>query len=162
MSGICLDCEPLLSTSDMSFGFTKTAVKFLDLFNNNNHTLSATAPARKTEDILSELIEIHKECSEDNWDDEGALTISTEALFEAVTFLRMLPYNLTLPDVVPSSNGAFDFEWRKNGSRLNVELSGVGEIVYSAYFSRLNRDYGQKPYVEKIPKNLIELIKSIN
>ena len=163
MSGICMDCEPL-SIGDVSFGVTDAATKFLNLFQDDveSHTRSVTAPKRKIEDILSELIEIQEECSHGDWDDEGAVAISIATLFEAMNFIRSLPVHLKLPDVVPSANGAISFEWRKDGFICNVELSGTNEIVYSAYYSKVNRDYGMKPYIGKIPNKVIGLIESMS
>jgi len=163
MSGICMDCEPL-SIGDVSFGVTDAAMRVLNFFQDDveSHTRSVTAPIRKIEDILSELIEIQEECSEDDWDDEGAGAISVTALFEAMQFVRSLPAHLKLPDVIPSANGAINLEWRKGDSICNVELSGTNEIVYSAYFSKVNRDYGMKPYFGKIPNKVIGLIESMS
>ncbi len=163
MSGFCVECEPL-SIGDVSFGVTDVAMKFLNCFQGDvkSHTRSVTAPIRKIEDILSELIEIQEECSDDNWDDEGAVAISISAMFEAMQFIRLLPVHLKLPDIAPSANGAINFEWRKDDFICNVELSGINEIVYSAYFSKVNRDYGMKPYFGKIPNKVIELIESMS
>jgi hypothetical protein len=163
MSGICMDCEPL-SIGDVSFGVTDAAMKFFSFLQDDveTHTRSVTAPIRKTEDILSGLIEIQEECSHDDWDDEGTVAISFATLFEAMNFIRLLPAHLKLPDVVPSANGAINFEWRKDDYICNVELSGTNEIVYSAYFSKINRDYGMKPYFGKIPNKVIELIESMS
>ena len=162
MSGICMGREPL-STADVSYGVTAAAIKLLNFFqdDDDSRTRSVTAPIRKIENILSELIEIQEECSIDDWDDEGAVAISFATLFEAMQFIRLLPVHLKLPDVVPSANGAINFEWRKGDSICNVELSGGNEIVYSAYFSSANRDYGMKPYVGSIPHKVIELIESM-
>ena len=163
MSGICVDCKPW-SIGDVSFGVTDAAMRLLNHFQDDteSHTRSVTAPIRKIEDIFSELIEIQEECGDDNWDDEGAVGISITTLLEAVKFIRSLPVHLKLPDVVPSANGAINFEWRKGDFLCNVELSGTNEIVYSAYYSKINSDYGMKHYIEKIPSKVVELIESMS
>jgi len=163
MTGICVDCEKL-SIGDVSFGVTDAAIKWFNKFQSDtdSRTRSVTAPIRKIEDILSDIIEIQEECSTDDWDDEGAKAISISALLEAMQFIRLLPVHLKLPDVVPSANGAINFEWRKGDYICNVELSGASEIVYSAYFSEVNRDYGMKPYIGKIPNKVTELIESMS
>lgn len=163
MSGICVECRQM-SVNDVSFGFTDTAMKVLNFFQGTNatYTQSVTAPSRKRENIVSELFEIYERCSDGNWDGEGALAISSDTMFEALNFIRLLPADVRLPDVSPSTEGAIDFEWRKDRARCNIELSGSGEIVYSVYFSKYNRDFGIKPYVEKIPNNVIDIIESMS
>lgn len=163
MSGFCLDCEPL-TISDFSFGVTDAALRAVNYLRDDIelYTRSVTAPIRKKEEILSELIETQDECSMDDWDEEGASAISMAALLESITFINSLPAHLELPDVSPSANGAINFEWRKGAGLCNVELFGDNEIVYSAYFSRKNRDYGMKPFIEKIPDKVIELVESLS
>lgn len=163
MSGICMDCKHF-SIGDVSFGVTDAAISFFNFFQEDAepHTRSVATPIRKIENALSEVIEILEECSESNWDDEGATPISLNTMFEAMQFIRLLPVHLKLPDIVPSANGAINFEWRKDNFICNVELSGINEIVYSAYFSKINRDYGMKPYFGKIPNKVIELIENMS
>lgn len=164
MSGICIDCfNGSTKFYEPSLGVTELAHKLVTSISNqiSPQTASFTERNQKIKNLISELIELHSECKEDGWDDEDASGIKREALLEALRFIELIPENVDLPEVAPAENGSIDLEWNGNNSRCNIEISGTEKVVYSAYYSTENRDFGIKPFVSRIPENILDLINKI-
>lgn len=60
--------------------------------------------------------EIEAECQFNNWDDEGALAVSSATCSKVKYFIKMLPTNIDSPSVFARKSGAISLQW-SNGSK---------------------------------------------
>jgi hypothetical protein len=79
-----------------------------------------------------ELLSIAKECSEANWNGEGAKSV-TSGVERASDFLRALPNEVEIPELCPFPDGAIDFNWDRSVDKtLSVFVEPDGRIGYAA------------------------------
>ena len=125
---------------------------FEALSNNYQLTISGQHfnPVRKA------LFNILEECGEDNWDGYGAQPITSQAYFEALQFIDLLPDDFPLPDVVPEPTGHIGFEWRmEHGSIYVIVFNGKNLISYAGLFGAGNEAHGTENFAESIPETII-------
>ena len=67
---------------------------------------------------LSELQNIANDCSNDDWDGNGALGIDPLSLWNAQDFVRALPDDFQLPEFAPEPDGSISLDWIQSRYRL--------------------------------------------
>ena len=120
---------------------------------------SATGQARLGEpyQVLSEL---RKQCSEKNWDGEGAEAILDAAFAEAEDFLYSIPSSLPMPEVLAEPTGAVAFEWyRGRGRVFVVSVNGSRSIEFAGLFGPGNEWHGKVNFEGTLPKVVIDFIR---
>ena len=121
----------------------------------NNYLL--TISGQRFNPVRRALSDILEECGEDNWDGYGARPITSQAYFEALRFIDLLPDDLPLPDVVPEPRGQIGFEWRReHGSIYVIALNGKNLISYTGLFGAGNEAHGTENFTEFMPETIIE------
>lgn len=102
---------------------------------------------------LKQLKSVYEECSIENWDGYGALSISAEAVSEATLFLGLLSdSNLPMPDISPEVDGGIEFEWYIQSDYIfTVSFNGKKILGYSGMFSEGNTIYGTEKINSEIP-----------
>lgn len=56
----------------------------------------------------------------EDWDDEGALTISAETFGHVINLLLDTPVGTPVPDIGPCHDGSIDIHWRARELLVNV------------------------------------------
>jgi hypothetical protein len=78
-----------------------------------------------------------------NWDNEGSLPPSTQAIDSAFEILVSLPFeDLPSPFVSPTSNGGAQFEWTHNGRELEIEILPDGTLEFLTVINGTPLDEG--------------------
>jgi hypothetical protein len=118
--------------------------------------------ARPKEDSKELLIETYKDCSESNWDGEGALPVRIEAFFEALRFIENLPTTISMPtDISADSSGYITMEWRKRrGLFFDIIFTGNNEVIYAGILGT-SEPRGKLHFGTSIPRELIDKIQDI-
>jgi hypothetical protein len=114
--------------------------------------------------ILSELDEILRSCSQDNWDGYGANAISVDTYLEARKIIHMLNsafLNFPMPEITPEPDGNIGFEWNDNyGRTLLFSIDDNQTLTYAGIFG-LNKAHGYETLNDFIPGTLIYYLKRL-
>jgi hypothetical protein len=65
-----------------------------------------------------------------NWDGEGGMAPSKEAMSDALAFLELLPLNAKLPKTTISGDGEVGLYWKTPGGYIDIGFLGDGRIRY--------------------------------
>lgn len=156
----CTDCTSISVSPTIGFGSVfNTLKKFYD---------EAISEWRKAEtlgrldEILSSLDELCRDCSLEGWDGYDAPPIAEDTCDEAKRFIRGLPVNFPMPEIVPEPNGGIGLEWSKGNRLIFVaSVSGKNEIVYAGLFG-MNKNHGTEYFSDTLPPVIIENLKRLN
>jgi hypothetical protein len=158
---ICTDCTSNTSYPSITFNPENNALQaaYADIrkeFWGHTNTF-----ARPKEDNKEILIETYRECSEINWDGEGALPVRNEAFFEALRFLENLPSTISMPtDISADSNGYITMEWRRRqGLIFNICFTGNNEIIYAGILGT-SEPRGKVYFGISMPREIIDMIQA--
>ena len=108
-------------------------------------------------DTEEELNIIYNECSEDNWDFDGAIGISNEIYLQAKRFIKFIN-NVPKPEVVPYPNGLLGFDWKTKKHDISLVFDKNNKFCY-AIFSKNGKKFGteeQNDYNQSIFIKLLE------
>ena len=111
------------------------------------------------EPLYRDLYRIYRECSESDWDNDGANPINEQTFLEALMLLDHLPSELPLPEVIPEPTGNLAFEWYKGKSHVYViSVDGKSTIEYAGLFGRHSKTYGAEYFSGELPGLIISHI----
>jgi hypothetical protein len=126
--------------------------RFMDFF----EALSIVMSVQPRRTTLAELNDIYRECSQENWDGEGAQAMSVRTYQEAVRFLCALPFTIGAPEVIPEPNGPIGFQWRSGPNAVFVaSVNGTQRISYAGLFGKGVTAYGTEDFSDAIPETII-------
>ena len=111
--------------------------------------------------LVSEAFEIYIERSEPGWDGYDASPLSKESFLQARSFIDMIPVWAPRPDLVPSPDGWFSFEWRSFPNRILSVTPENGVLIYAAALGPQHVHYGRvslEEYREKLPSNITRIL----
>jgi len=156
----CTDCTSISVSPTIGFGSVFNTLKqFYD---------DAISEWRKAETLgrLSEFLhsidELYGECSTEGWDGYDALPITEDTCEEAKRFIKSLPINFPMPEIVPEPNGGIGLEWSKGNRLIFVaSVSGKNEIVYAGLYG-MNKSHGTEYFIDTLPPAIIENLKRFN
>lgn len=81
----------------------------------------------------------------------------------AQRFLLALPTYCAAPELTFDADGEVVFDWLgKHGEMLTVALRGDGRVAYAARLSAFDKEHGTKPFVDTVPRKVVELIWAIS
>lgn len=110
---------------------------------------------------LSQLWALAKECSESNWNGDGARPLSLQALDEAAAVIRALPSDVPLPEFAAEPDGAVSLDWIQSRNRL-FSVSAAGPRLSYAWVDGSDRGHGVARFDgETIPARILEGIKAV-
>ncbi|MCK5296692.1 MAG: hypothetical protein KAJ75_07355 [Alphaproteobacteria bacterium] len=107
-----------------------------------------------------ELNNIIKECSEEDWDGEGALQLNDSSVRYAKSFIENLPCGVSLPEPVPEPCGELALVWKKNGYYIAIGIDSNAMIAYGGT-TPSGTITGDLKFDGIIPKELLDLLKRI-
>jgi hypothetical protein len=120
------------------------------------HALSNVMSIQPRRSSLQELFSVYRECSEENWDGEGAAAVSVRTYQEAIKFLCSLPLTVSAPEVIPEPSGAIAFQWRKGPYFVFVaSVNGTQRTSYAGLFGKGTTTYGTEDFSDAIPETII-------
>lgn len=109
--------------------------------------------------MYSDLYKIYRECSELDWDSEGAEPINEQTFIEALTLIDKLPSELPLPEMIPEPTGNIAFEWYKGKRNVYIiSVGGKSSIEYAGLFGLNSKTYGVEYFSDELPKLIISHI----
>jgi hypothetical protein len=112
--------------------------------------------------IREELYELVSEYGHDDWDGYGAKKVDWETISVAYDFLMALPKDLSYPEIDADTQGEVSFEWYRSPRRLlTVKVNKQGEITFAGLFGPLDKSYGSKFFNNKVPDELVGLIRKV-
>lgn len=106
---------------------------------------------------LSNLKLIFQNCSEENWDGYGASVLKKKAFEDAVKFMKQLPQEFPLPEMVPQPDGDIAMEWELETDHWFIaSFPGDGRIDYAGAFGIEARSKGVEKFFETIPDEILK------
>jgi hypothetical protein len=97
-----------------------------------------------------------------NWDGYGADPISSETCKAARAFRRLLPRQISLPDIAPGADGTIGFEWREgppSSRKFTLVDIGPGDLISARIIYADNRIERLSP--SSIGRSATDLIYSL-
>ena len=115
----------------------------------------------KTE-VISELWATASECSEENWDGNGAAAIELWAVRKAERFIRVLPEGVPMPEVTPEPDGSIGLDWSESRSRVFSVSFGPGLRLAYAWLDGTDRGHAVARFDgEAIPRRILDGIREL-
>lgn len=113
--------------------------------------------------LSAELDNVMLDCHKPGWDGYGAEAVSPDAYRLAKRFIQSLPTGIPRPSISADPDGCVTFEWQVSSRRLVlVSVHADYRIDYAAIFgSQKDSDYGTKPFFDKFPTRLSELVRRV-
>lgn len=113
--------------------------------------------------LCADLDNVMIDCHEPGWDGYGAEPVSVEAYNLARRFIKSLPAGIPHPSLSADPDGCVTFEWQVSPRRLVLaSVHPDYRIDYAARFgSEKDCDYGTKPFFDKLPTGLCDLVRRV-
>lgn len=122
---------------------------------------SATGNKRLA-DPLETIADLYRRCRQPNWDRDGAIAISTDAVSDAKAILLALPSHYPVPEIFAEATGSIAFEWyRRSGYRFVVTTSGNSSLEYAGLFGPGNEAYGRARLADGLPEIIQDHLRSL-
>lgn len=112
--------------------------------------------------IISQLLVLADECSQQDWDGHGALAIHPVSLQNAENFVRTLPEAVPMPECAPEPDGAISLDWIQSRHRLfSVSVGPTNRLAY-AWMDGSDKGHGVVGFDGlSIPSRVLAEIQSI-
>lgn len=110
---------------------------------------------------MIDLANLHRDCSETNWDGYGAPPLNPEVFRIAAQFIASIPFDIPVPEMSASAQGDISFEWVQNPNRIvSVAVSENGEVHYAA-LNGYRRTFGSFPFDGTFDSQIHDLIVDV-
>lgn len=122
--------RPLQKTTSLA-PTVLTGLSGLTTFASNDDIYLSTEPVRTTtasEKIIGDLRQWG--LLKANWDGEGASTPSAQSIKDAVSFIKLIPENVVLPEPMLLASGNVGLYLNENNLYVDIEFLGNGRISY--------------------------------
>jgi hypothetical protein len=114
------------------------------------------------DEALDNLALLKQECAEPGWDGYGAQPVNEETLERVVAFLRALPENVPVPDLVPEPDGEVSVEWQNGPRRVfSVSIGPHGRLSYAGLLGA-SRWHGVDLFFGAVPPEIIRGIARVS
>ena len=112
--------------------------------------------------VHSSLIEMAVECSQADWDGNGAYPINIESLRLARSFLDALPVGFSMPECAPEPDGSISLEWvMSRYSRFSISIGNTDRLSY-AWLDGTDKGHGVARFDGIIlPKHILAALSNI-
>jgi hypothetical protein len=91
---------------------------------------------------IQQMRALAAECSQDDWDGEGALAVQSLAVQVAENFIRALPDYIRVPELAPEPDGSISLDWIESRTRLfSVSVGATTRLAY-AWLDGTDRGHG--------------------
>lgn len=110
----------------------------------------------------SQLINLYRECRLANWDQDGAMPVTTATLETAMTLLHSLPTTVAVPDFLPEPSGRIGFEWFRETGRVYVLSVGADrQLEFAGLFGPGNEIHGRCSFAGTTPNMVLDHLKEL-
>ena len=124
-----------------------------------NYAVDRTSFGQRMLAPLSDLEEVFIECLNVGWDGYDARPLSIAAFTDARNFIRLLPTNISAPEIVPEPAGGIGLEWiSPNSGRFIISFDGSGTYAYAGIYNSGARVRGIELMSDSFPKELNNFI----
>jgi hypothetical protein len=113
------------------------------------------------DEALDDLARLKQECAELGWEGYGAQPVNEETLDQVVAFLRALPEDVPVPDLVPEPDGEVSIEWQNGPRRVFSVSVGPHERLSYAGLLGANRWHGVDLFFGAVPPEIIRGIARV-
>lgn len=130
----CFSDQHFLVPMQLTSGsLIKTDIDFSRLINSYSHDdlvqiTGHTRPTTTREQIIGEIRSWNLYAV--NWDGENAAIPNHQCIKDAVSFVRLLPENIILPEPMLHASGKTGLFWEDGGLYADIEFLGNGRIAY--------------------------------
>lgn len=112
--------------------------------------------------VIDRIHELALECAAANWDGEDGAALSSHVVARAVSFVRVMPYDLPLPDVAPEPDGSISFDWIVTRRRMFSVSVGVTNRLSFAWIDGTDRGHGVARFDgDTIPSRVLDGIRHV-
>lgn len=110
---------------------------------------------------ISKLQMMAHECSEADWNGEGANAVSPMAIFLAENLVRVLPDSMPLPEFAPEPDGSVTLDWISSPHRIFSISVGASERLAYAWLDGSDKGHAVASFNgERVPQRIIEGINA--
>lgn len=112
--------------------------------------------------LLNRIYEVAAECSCASWDGEEGAAISPAVVNRAIHFIRVLPEDMTLPEVGPEPDGSISFDWIVGRARVfSVSVGMTNRLAY-AWIDGTDRGHGvSRFYGDTAPVRVLDGVREL-
>ena len=123
---------------------------------------SGSSSVRRSQpEMLSAMWGIRDRASTDDWDGEGARSITESTINSAIQFICALPEGLPPPAIEPEPTGEISFEWYKDNRHVCVLTVQDGVVRWSALIGTGAPLYGREFFARSIPGAALIAIREV-
>ena len=134
---------------------TDSAYISRSLDNLRSHKMS-TAVGGQPLALKSQILDIQKDCSIQDWDGYGAYPINRTVATMALRLVDLLPNGLQDPEIVPEPEGLMGFEWiSESGDRLLITPKD-NSIIYASIIGD-NTSHGKINLGNELPEEISKI-----
>jgi hypothetical protein len=146
------DFVPSMTTTGISEEASVMSCHLEEIFDELIGSLALGAAYAAAVEDLSEVIE---ESSSSDWDGYGARPVGSPTCFNALRFLRALPWDVPVPEVAAEPDGEISFEWyRGSRSVFSVSVGPGRRLTYAGIFGS-NEAHGTEHFFDELPKTIL-------
>lgn len=111
---------------------------------------------------ISEVYSLALECSLPDWDGEDALAVSLQTVQMAVDFIRALPNDIPIPELVPEPDGSISFDWIRSRNRVFSLSIGTNDRLAFAWLSGTDKGHGVARFNSRVvPQKILDGVREI-
>jgi hypothetical protein len=109
---------------------------------------------------LSELATLVSECSEQDWNGEGAASIEPVSVNTVERFVRALPEDFPLPEFSPDPDGSISLDWMPSRNRLFSLSIGRNDRLAYAWLDGTDKGHGVARFDgQSVPPPVLDAIE---
>ena len=145
-----------------SGGWSQTATALAKQVADERRNLDQTVTfGEKRATVLTELIEVFADASNEGWDGYDAAPVTPETYMNAYEVVESLPRGIPVPAVGAEPDGQLTFEWYSNPRRLlSVSVTPDGDLHYAALIGG-SKAFGTEPFFGTMPRRILELVQRV-
>ena len=114
-----------------------------------------------SQDLLTSIFHIEKECCQAGWDGYDALPVSGESVRLGISLSKALPWGFHKPTVGVEPDGQLTFEWYKTPRKTcSVSVAPDGTLHYAA-LNGASSVYGSELFNGAVPAAILYAIDSV-
>ncbi|MBI4651269.1 hypothetical protein HY745_08305 [Candidatus Desantisbacteria bacterium] len=152
-----------IPNSYVSKGISDDAIKISELFRKFREKifLDNITLGEPRKEALGALENIYKECSINNWDGYGSVSINIHSYNNARKLIETLPISIPIPEATIDPDGNIAFEWYRSQSKIfTLCLEGYNKIIFAGIFGN-KRIHGTEDFDRDIPDLILYNIKRV-
>ena len=134
-------------------------------FNDFEQTSTLPSSKSKSDEIVTELAALYKECSVEGWDGYGAAPVNEEAVNQALLLsLTVIAGGLPVPEFTADPDGEVSLNWYgANSSVISVSIGPTGHSAWAAELPDSSEAHGAfifKGDLDDVVKKIITKVSS--